>query len=120
MDRTAKVQRATSETEIDVELSIDGTGVQDLQTTIPFLDHMLHQISSHGLIDLDIKATGDLHIDDHHPNEDVGITLGMALAKALGDRKGIHRFGHFAGCRFYHAPGSVQLCRSDPSCFYRH
>jgi imidazoleglycerol-phosphate dehydratase len=66
-----------------------------LLQAFPFLDHMLHQISSHGLIDLDVRATGDLEIDDHHTNEDVGITLGMALGKALGDRKGIVRFGHF-------------------------
>ena len=66
-----------------------------MHTGVPFLDHMLHQISSHGLIDLEIEATGDLHIDDHHTNEDVGIAIGQALALALGDRKGIHRFGHF-------------------------
>ena len=74
---------------------MDGTGNCNAQTGIPFLDHMLHQISSHGLIDLDVRATGDIEIDDHHTNEDVGITLGQALAKALGNRKGIVRFGHF-------------------------
>ena len=92
MDRTAKVQRATSETEIDVEFSIDGTGVKDLQTTIPFLDHMLSQLSRHGLFDLKVKARGDTHIDFHHTVEDVGITLGKAFNKALGDKRGIRRF----------------------------
>ena len=76
-------------------IDLDGTGICHAQTGIPFLDHMLHQIAAHGLFDLHITATGDIHIDDHHTNEDVGITLGMALAKALGDRKGIIRFGHF-------------------------
>jgi imidazoleglycerol-phosphate dehydratase len=93
--RTASVSRTTGETDVQVELNIDGTGKCIADTGIPFLDHMLHQISSHGLFDLDVKATGDIEIDDHHTNEDVGITLGMALAKALGDRKGIVRFGHF-------------------------
>jgi imidazoleglycerol-phosphate dehydratase len=93
--RTASVQRTTGETDVQVELNIDGTGKCIADTGIPFLDHMLHQISSHGLFDLNVKATGDIEIDDHHTNEDVGITLGMALAQALGDRKGIVRFGHF-------------------------
>ncbi len=93
--RIASVQRTTGETDVKVIINLDGTGKCEVNTGIPFLDHMLHQISSHGLIDLDVQAIGDLHIDDHHTNEDVGITLGMALAKALGDRKGIHRFGHF-------------------------
>ena len=93
--RTASVSRTTGETDVKVELNIDGTGKCNADTGIPFLDHMLHQISSHGLIDLNVKATGDIEIDDHHTNEDVGITLGMALAQALGDRKGIVRFGHF-------------------------
>jgi imidazoleglycerol-phosphate dehydratase len=93
--RTASVSRTTGETDVQVELNIDGTGKCVADTGIPFLDHMLHQISSHGLFDLNVKATGDIEIDDHHTNEDVGITLGMALAKALGDRKGIVRFGHF-------------------------
>jgi imidazoleglycerol-phosphate dehydratase len=78
-----------------VSLNLDGVGSCTAATGIPFLDHMLHQISSHGLIDLDVQAKGDLEIDDHHTNEDVGITLGMALGKSLGDRKGIVRFGHF-------------------------
>lgn len=93
--RTASVSRTTGETDVQVEINIDGTGKCSADTGIPFLDHMLHQISSHGLFDLNIKATGDIEIDDHHTNEDVGITLGMALAKALGDRQGIVRFGHF-------------------------
>ncbi len=93
--RTATVQRTTGETDVTVSLDLDGTGQCRSKTGVPFLDHMIHQISSHGLVDLDIHAHGDWEIDDHHTNEDVGITLGMALAKALGDRKGIHRFGHF-------------------------
>jgi imidazoleglycerol-phosphate dehydratase len=95
LSRTASVSRTTKETDISVALNLDGTGKCAADTGIPFLDHMLNQISSHGLIDLEVKATGDIEIDDHHTNEDVGITLGMALAQALGDRKGIHRFGHF-------------------------
>ena len=93
--RIATVSRTTGETDVLVTLNLDGTGNCNTQTGIPFLDHMLHQISSHGLIDLDVRATGDIEIDDHHTNEDVGITLGQALAKALGNRKGIVRFGHF-------------------------
>ncbi|MDX2216912.1 MAG: imidazoleglycerol-phosphate dehydratase HisB [Oculatellaceae cyanobacterium bins.114] len=93
--RTASVSRATKETDVQVSLNLDGEGRCTATTGVPFLDHMLDQIASHGLIDLEVRATGDLHIDDHHTNEDVGITLGQALAKALGDRKGITRFGHF-------------------------
>lgn len=93
--RTASVSRTTGETDVGVTLNLEGSGKCSADTGIPFLDHMLHQISSHGLIDLEVKATGDIEIDDHHTNEDVGITLGMALAKALSDRKGIVRFGHF-------------------------
>jgi imidazoleglycerol-phosphate dehydratase len=95
LPRIATVQRTTGETDVKVTINLDGMGKCDVDTGIPFLDHMLHQISSHGLFDLDVQATGDIYIDDHHTNEDVGITLGMALAKALGDRKGIYRFGHF-------------------------
>lgn len=95
VDRSASVSRTTGETDVQVSLNLDGQGRCRAATGIPFLDHMLHQISSHGLIDLDVQAKGDLEIDDHHTNEDVGITLGMALHKALGDRKGIVRFGHF-------------------------
>jgi imidazoleglycerol-phosphate dehydratase len=94
-NRIAQVHRQTGETDVSVQLDLDGQGKGQIATGIPFLDHMLHQICAHGLIDLDIHATGDLHIDDHHTNEDVGITLGQALAKSLGDRKGIVRFGHF-------------------------
>ena len=93
--RQASVSRTTGETDVRVSLNLDGQGQCSANTGIPFLDHMLHQISSHGLIDLEIYAQGDIHIDDHHTNEDVGITLGMALHQALGDRKGITRFGHF-------------------------
>ncbi|MEO0770655.1 MAG: imidazoleglycerol-phosphate dehydratase HisB [Cyanobacteria bacterium J06649_4] len=93
--RVASVSRTTKETDVQVTLNVDGTGKCTADTGIPFLDHMLHQISSHGLFDLEVRATGDIEIDDHHTNEDVGITLGMALKEALGDRKGITRFGHF-------------------------
>jgi len=93
--RTATVRRTTGETDVQVSLNFDGTGTCRANTGIPFLDHMLHQLSSHGLIDLEVKATGDIEIDDHHTNEDVGITVGQAFAQALGDRKGIVRFGHF-------------------------
>lgn len=94
-DRSASVSRKTGETDVQVSLNLDGQGHCSAATGVPFLDHMLHQISSHGLIDLEVQAKGDWEIDDHHTNEDVGITLGMALHKALGDRKGIVRFGHF-------------------------
>lgn len=93
--RIASVSRTTKETDVQVTINLDGQGNCQATTGVPFLDHMLHQIASHGLIDLEIRATGDIEIDDHHTNEDVGITLGQALAKALGDRKGIVRFGHF-------------------------
>lgn len=93
--RMASVSRATKETDVSVSLNLDGQGRCIAETGVPFLDHMLDQIASHGLIDLEARATGDVHIDDHHTNEDVGITLGQALAKAVGDRKGITRFGHF-------------------------
>ena len=93
--RTASVSRTTKETSINVTVNLDGQGKCQVNTGVPFLDHMLHQLCSHGLLDLDIQATGDIEIDDHHTNEDVGITLGMAIAQAVGNRKGIHRFGHF-------------------------
>ena len=93
--RTASVSRTTKETDISVTVNLDGKGRCNVNTGIPFLDHMLHQLCSHGLLDLDIQANGDIEIDDHHTNEDVGITLGQAIAQAVGDRKGIHRFGHF-------------------------
>lgn len=95
LQRMGTVHRATRETDVTVSLNLDGTGKADNHTGVPFLDHMLDQISAHGLLDLSAQATGDIHIDDHHTNEDVGITLGQALTKALGDRKGIVRFGHF-------------------------
>jgi imidazoleglycerol-phosphate dehydratase len=93
-DRIADVQRNTSETQIGVRINLDGTGVSVLSTGIGFFDHMLDQIARHGLIDLQIQAVGDLHIDGHHTVEDVGITLGQAFAKAVGDKKGIRRYGH--------------------------
>lgn len=92
--RTAQVTRNTLETRITVSLNLDGTGAAKLATGVPFLDHMLDQIARHGLIDLDIQCTGDLHIDDHHTVEDTGITFGQAFAQALGDKKGIRRYGH--------------------------
>jgi imidazoleglycerol-phosphate dehydratase len=92
--RTASVTRNTLETQISVSLNLDGTGVSRLATGVPFLDHMIDQIARHGLIDLDISAKGDLHIDAHHTVEDIGITLGQAVAKALGDKKGVRRYGH--------------------------
>jgi imidazoleglycerol-phosphate dehydratase len=92
--RTAQVSRNTAETKITVGLNLDGTGQAHLATGIGFFDHMLDQIARHGLIDLDIRAEGDLHIDGHHTVEDVGITLGQALARAVGDKRGIRRYGH--------------------------
>lgn len=95
MQRIATVTRQTRETCVQVTWNLDGQGDCEANTGIPFLDHMLHQLATHGLFDLRVQAQGDVHIDDHHTNEDVGITLGQALAQALGDKKGIHRFGHF-------------------------
>jgi imidazoleglycerol-phosphate dehydratase len=92
--RTAEVSRDTAETRIRVAINLDGTGKSRLSTGIGFFDHMLDQIARHGLIDLDIEAQGDLHIDGHHTVEDVGITLGQAVHKAVGDKKGIRRYGH--------------------------
>jgi len=92
--RTAEVVRNTSETQISVKLNLDGSGKCNFDTGVPFLEHMMDQIGRHGLIDLDIKCKGDLHIDDHHTTEDIGITLGQAFAQALGDKKGIRRYGH--------------------------
>lgn len=93
-ERIAAVTRNTNETQIRVAINLDGSGQQKLNTGVPFLDHMLDQIARHGLIDLDIEAHGDLHIDAHHTVEDVGITLGQAFAHAIGDKKGIRRYGH--------------------------
>jgi imidazoleglycerol-phosphate dehydratase len=92
--RIAEVRRDTKETQIRVRVNLDGTGQAKLATGIGFFDHMLDQIARHGLIDLEIEAEGDLHIDGHHTVEDVGITLGMAVAKAVGDKKGLTRYGH--------------------------
>jgi len=92
--RTAEVSRNTAETKITVKVNLDGTGQAALSTGIGFFDHMLDQIARHGLIDLDIHAVGDLHIDGHHTVEDVGITLGQAVAQAVGDKKGLRRYGH--------------------------
>jgi imidazoleglycerol-phosphate dehydratase len=92
--RIAEVSRVTAETQISVRVNLDGTGVANLSTGIGFFDHMLDQIARHGLIDLDIQAVGDLHIDGHHTVEDVGITLGQAVAQAVGDKKGLRRYGH--------------------------
>lgn len=94
MSRQARVERNTLETRISVSLDLDGTGQCRLETGVPFLEHMLEQVARHGLIDLDIVADGDLHIDAHHTVEDIGITLGQAFAQALGDKKGIRRYGH--------------------------
>ncbi len=92
--RIVEVSRNTAETQITVKLNLDGTGQANLSTGIGFFDHMLDQIARHGLIDLDIQCVGDLHIDGHHTVEDVGITLGQAVAKAVGDKKGLRRYGH--------------------------
>lgn len=92
--RRAQVIRNTLETQISVNLNLDGTGKSTLETGVPFLDHMLDQIARHGMIDLEIAAKGDLHIDAHHTVEDIGITLGQAFAKAVGDKKGLRRYGH--------------------------
>ena len=94
MNRTAEVTRNTKETQIRVKLNLDGKGVAKLATGLPFLEHMLEQVARHGMLDLDIEAKGDLHIDAHHTVEDIGITLGQAFAKAVGDKAGIRRYGH--------------------------
>ncbi len=92
--RAARIERNTAETKIVVEVNLDGTGRADLATGVPFLDHMLDQIVRHGMVDLTVRAQGDLHIDAHHTVEDIGITFGQALREALGDKKGIVRYGH--------------------------
>ena len=94
MSRQALIRRDTLETQIEVGIDLDGTGKSDLATGVPFLDHMLDQVARHGLVDLRIKATGDLHIDAHHTVEDIGITLGQALAAAVGDKQQLARYGH--------------------------
>ncbi len=93
-ERQAEVERNTLETQIQVKVNLDGTGASKLDTGVPFLEHMLEQVARHGLIDIEITAKGDLHIDAHHTVEDIGITLGQAITKAVGDRKGIVRYGH--------------------------
>ncbi|HLV78425.1 MAG TPA: imidazoleglycerol-phosphate dehydratase HisB [Marinobacter sp.] len=93
-ERKARVERNTLETQITVEINLDGTGKARFDTGVPFLEHMMDQIARHGLIDLDITSKGDLHIDDHHSVEDIGITLGQAFRQAVGDKKGIRRYGH--------------------------
>ena len=93
-ERSAKVTRNTKETRITVAVNLDGNGTSNLDTDLPFLEHMLEQVARHGLIDLTIQAKGDLHIDAHHTVEDIGIALGQAVAKAVGDKKGIRRYGH--------------------------
>ena len=92
--RTATVSRDTLETQISVHINVDGSGKAAFHTGLPFLDHMLDQVARHGLVDIEINAKGDLHIDAHHTAEDIGITLGQAFAKAVGDKKGIRRYGH--------------------------
>ena len=92
--RQARTRRETLETQVTVELNLDGDGTAELETGIPFLEHMLEQVARHGLLDLRIQARGDLHIDAHHTVEDIGITLGQALGQALGDKRGIRRYGH--------------------------
>lgn len=92
--RTASVTRTTRETDIAITVDLDGDGAAKLDTGVPFLEHMLEQVARHGVIDLDIKASGDLHIDDHHTVEDIGITFGQAVFNALGDKAGVRRYGH--------------------------
>ena len=92
--RTAKISRDTLETQIEVEINLDGTGMSEFETGLPFLDHMMDQIARHGLVDLKVHADGDLEIDAHHTVEDIGITLGQAMAQAVGDKKGLQRYGH--------------------------
>ena len=103
--RIAEIVRNTNETKIKVRVNLDGTGQGTLNTGIPFFDHMLDQLKRHGLFDIDIECDGDLEVDDHHTVEDCGISLGMAFAKALGDKKGLRRYGHF------HAPLDESLSR---------
>lgn len=94
VDRTATIKRKTLETQISVNVNLDGKGISTFKTGIPFLEHMLDQVARHGLVDLDIQASGDLEIDAHHTVEDIGITLGQAFKDAMGDKKGIRRYGH--------------------------
>lgn len=93
-ERTARVTRKTKETQVTINLNLDGTGEAQFDTGVPFLEHMLDQVARHGVMDMEVTARGDLHIDDHHTVEDIGITLGQAIAQALGDKRGISRYGH--------------------------
>ncbi|MGY8769964.1 MAG: imidazoleglycerol-phosphate dehydratase HisB [Pirellulales bacterium] len=95
MDRTATIDRKTNETNIQLELNLDGTGISEISTGVGFFDHMLELFTRHGAFDLKVKADGDLHVDQHHTVEDVGICLGQAIREAIGDKKGINRYGHF-------------------------
>jgi imidazoleglycerol-phosphate dehydratase len=95
MSRTARIQRETNETQIQLALNLDGTGISKIQTGVGFLDHMLELLARHGVMDLEVQATGDLHVDQHHTVEDVGICLGQACREAVGDKSGIRRYGHF-------------------------
>ena len=95
MSRTARIERETNETRIQLALNLDGTGISKIQTGVGFLDHMLELLAKHGVLDLDVQATGDLHVDQHHTVEDVGICLGQACREAVGDKSGIRRYGHF-------------------------
>ncbi len=93
-NRTAKITRTTKETKISVKVNLDGAGSAKLDTGVPFLEHMLEQVARHGVMDLEVAARGDLHVDDHHTVEDIGITLGQAVGEAMGDKKGVRRYGH--------------------------
>ena len=95
MSRTARIERETNETQIQLALNLDGTGISKIQTGVGFLDHMLELLAKHGVLDLEVQATGDLHVDQHHTVEDVGICLGQACREAVGDKSGIRRYGHF-------------------------
>jgi len=95
MPRTARIERKTAETQIELELNLDGTGEADIETGVGFLDHMLELFTKHGALDLKVRAQGDLHVDQHHTVEDTGICLGQAMREALGDKAGIRRYGHF-------------------------
>jgi len=95
MARTAQISRKTAETQIELEVNLDGSGQADIQTGVGFFDHMLTLLAKHGALDLRVRANGDLHVDQHHTVEDVGICLGQTIRQALGDKKGIHRYGHF-------------------------
>ncbi len=95
MSRNARVERETNETQIQLALNLDGTGISKVQTGVGFLDHMLELLAKHGVLDLEVQATGDLHVDQHHTVEDVGICLGQACREAVGDKSGIRRYGHF-------------------------